>query len=104
MSEQNPTLFDNPDDEQARADRVTDLNEIIAKQKLEDGRLKAQSQSYLDARVKQDQQRIERAAEQGIDLTSRSEARRAAGLRGVQKAREALERAQNTQTEEQDPS
>ena len=100
MSNETPSLFDNNSDqnsddennkqtEDKEATKRPEFNvgEIVRQKEINDARL----QSYHDEQALKDQDRIERAAEGGKDLSSWADAQREANIRRIKEIREVLD-------------
>ena len=88
MTEPDPTLFDDemPHEPELPVERNTDLQAIIDEQQRES----EAAQQEIERRAAQDAERVKRAREQGIDLTTHQEAQREVNRRGIEKARQRL--------------
>jgi len=96
MNYETPSLFDDENGNENNSpatpprtseQRIADLKQIIEQQKQEQKR----SAAYLDERARQDKERKERAAEQGVDLTSHQEIERENARRHIAEIRKNLE-------------
>lgn len=89
MTVHEPSLFDDDNHEEPAMpnDRTTDLQAIIEEQKRE----KEEGQREIERRAAQDEARVERAAEQGVDLTTHQDAQKKTNRRGIAKLRQTLE-------------
>lgn len=89
MTVHEPSLFDDDNHEEPAMpnDRTTDLQAIIEEQKRD----REESQREIERRAAQDEARVERAAEQGVDLTSHQDAQNKVNKRGIEKARQTLQ-------------
>ena len=88
MSEPDPTLFDDemPHEPELPIERNAELQAIIDEQQRES----EAAQQEIERRAAQDAERVERAKEQGVDLTTHQEAQREANRRGIKNARQTL--------------
>lgn len=98
MNYETPSLFDDENGNENKRpatpprtseQRTADLKQIIEQQKQEQER----SAAYLNERARQDQDRIDRAAEAGVDLHSKADIQRDINRRGLEKAQETLDQA-----------
>ena len=88
MTEPDPTLFDDEmrHEPELPIERNAELQAIIDEQKRESEK----GQLEIKRRAAKDEARIERAKEQGVDLTTHQEAQREANRRGIKNARQTL--------------
>lgn len=88
MNVYEPPLFDGdtPEEPALPDERTKDLQAIIEEQK----RAREEDQRKIERRAFQDEARVERAKDQGVDLSSHQEARRNANKRGLDKAHQTL--------------
>ncbi len=96
MNYETPSLFDDENGNENNSPatpqrtsekRIADLKQIIEQKKQEQKR----SADYLDERAQQDEARKERAAEQGVDLTSHQEIDRKNAGRHIAEIRKNLD-------------
>lgn len=96
MNYETPSLFDDENGNENNSPatpqrtsekRIADLKQIIEQKKQEQKR----SADYLDERAQQDEARKERAAEQGVDLTSHQEINRKNARRHIAEIRKNLD-------------
>lgn len=88
MNVYEPPLFDDdmPEEPALPDDRTTDLQAIIEEQK----RVHEEDHRKIERRAAQDEARVERASDQGVDLSSHQETRRKTNKLGIEKARQTL--------------
>jgi hypothetical protein len=89
MTVHEPSLFDDdmPQEPALPSRQAADLQAIIDDQKLK----RDEAQRKIEHRAAEDEARVERAAEQGVDLTTHQDAQKSTNQRGIEKARQTLQ-------------
>jgi folate-dependent phosphoribosylglycinamide formyltransferase PurN len=89
MTVHEPSLFDSNNHEEPvlPSRQAADLQAIIDDQKRE----RDEAQREIERRTAEDEARVERAAEQGVDLTTHQDAQKSTNQRGIEKARQTLQ-------------